>query len=60
MALRTFDILREYQESMTHYLLLAKSEGWKQDVWQRVQEIDEMPGFAGFKDEFLKQVKDVE
>ncbi len=52
-----FDILREYQESMTHYLSLAKSEEWKKYVWARVQEIDEMPGFAGFKDEFLKRVK---
>ena len=47
----------EYEKSMNQLIELSKSEGWKAYVWQRVQEIDGMPGFAGFKNEFLERVK---
>lgn len=46
----------EYEKSMSHLLELSKSESWKAYVWQRVQEIDRMHGFAGFQADFLERV----
>jgi hypothetical protein len=47
----------EYEKSMNHYVELSEIYGWRLQVWHRVQEIDGMPGFAGFKADFLERVK---
>lgn len=52
-----FDIKQEYETAMNHYLGLAKLKHFKKHVWQSVTELDEKPGFAGFKVDFLERVK---
>ena len=55
-----FDAKQEYEEEMAHQLQLAKLDGWKLQVWHRVQEIDAMTGFGGFKADFLSRMKGTE
>jgi hypothetical protein len=45
---------------MSHCLRLAKNPGWKAHIWWTVQDLDADPSglFTGFKDEFLRRVKD--
>jgi hypothetical protein len=45
---------------MNHCLRLAKHPGWKAHIWWTVKDLDNDPSglFTGFKDEFLRRVKD--
>jgi hypothetical protein len=49
-----------YQQWMSHCLRLAKNPGWKAQIWWTVQDLDADPSglFTGFKDEFLRRVKE--
>jgi hypothetical protein len=49
-----------YETWMNHCLRLAKHPGWKAHIWWRVQDLDsDRSGlFTGFKDDFLRRIKD--
>ena len=49
-----------YERWMNHCLRLAKHPGWKAQIWWNVQDLDaDKSGlFTGFKDDFLRRIKD--
>lgn len=47
----------EYEKQAQHLTSLALQEAWKAYVWQRLQELDQTPLFAGLKDEVLKRIE---
>jgi hypothetical protein len=49
-----------YEKWMSHCLRLAKVPGWKAQIWWTVQDLDaDRSGlFTGFKEDFLRRVKD--
>lgn len=50
-----------YERWMKHCLKLAKDPAWKAHIWWRVKDLDADPSglFTGFKDDFLRRVKEV-
>ncbi len=53
-----FSIKAEYEHQMTHYLELGSDPTFKAHTWERVQELDMEPAFAGFKADFLQRMKE--
>ena len=47
----------EYEHQAAHLTTLALNPAWKAYVWQRVNELDQVPLFAGIKDEVLRRVE---
>lgn len=47
----------EYEHQATHLSTLALNPAWKAYIWQRVNELDQVPLFAGIKDEVLRRVE---
>ena len=49
-----------YQSWMETCLRLAKNPGWKAHIWWMVKDLDNDTSglFTGFKDEFLRRVKE--
>jgi hypothetical protein len=49
-----------YERWMSHCLKLAKDPAWKAHIWWRVKDLDSDDSglFTGFKDDFLRRIKD--
>lgn len=47
----------EYEKQAAHLTSLALNPAWKQYIWQRLNELDQTPLFAGIKDEVLKRIE---
>ncbi len=47
----------EYEKNAAHLSTLALNPAWKAYVWQRLNELDQTPLFAGIKDEVLRRVE---
>lgn len=47
----------EYEKQAAHLSTLALNPAWKAYVWQRLNELDRVPLFAGIKDEVLRRVE---
>jgi hypothetical protein len=47
----------EYEKQAAHLSSLALNEAWKAYIWQRLNELDQTPLFAGLKDEVLRRVE---
>ena len=47
----------EYEKQAAHLSSLATDPTWKAYVWQRLQELDQTPLFAGIKDDVLNRIE---
>ena len=47
----------EYEHQATHLSTLALNPAWKAYVWQRVNELDQVPLFEGIKADVLRRVE---
>ena len=47
----------EYTKQLHHLSTLAEHPGWKAYVWERLQELDQVPLFAGIKADVVAEVE---
>jgi hypothetical protein len=47
----------EYEKQAIHLTSLAQQEAWKAYVWQRLQELDQVPLFEGIKADVLRRIE---
>lgn len=47
----------EYEKQAKHLISLALQQGWKQYVWHRLNELDQVPLFAGIKGDVLRRIE---
>jgi hypothetical protein len=47
----------EYEKQAQHLTSLALNEAWKAYIWHRLNELDQVPLFAGIKDEVLRRIE---
>lgn len=49
--------MTEYEKQIEHLTKLCIHEGWKHYAWQRLNELNEQPGFHGIKADVLKRIE---
>lgn len=47
----------EYEKQAQHLTSLALNPGWKAYVWHRLNELDQVPLFAGIKGDVLRRIE---
>jgi hypothetical protein len=59
-SIEPYSSVEIYERWMTRCLTLAKEPGWKAHIWWTVKDLDaDQSGlFTGFKEDFLRRVKD--
>lgn len=46
-----------YAEHLAHLARLGRLPAWRAYVWDQAQQIDRMPGWAGFADALVKAIR---
>jgi hypothetical protein len=47
----------EYEKQVQHLARLGPDPAWREYIWQRLNELDQTPMFAGIKDDVIQRIE---